>query len=101
MKLVVPSSERIFFMRRIVFLAAVVAVCFARAANAAVITFDDLVSEGSTVIPNGYGGLNWENAFFKTISGPTDQVWNSGFAHGVTSGMTVAYNGNASIATAE
>ncbi len=62
------------------------------AAQAAVITFDDLTcSTAGTSIPNGYKNLNWNN--FYCLDGATYNGGNSGYNAGRVSGNNVAYNG--------
>ncbi len=62
------------------------------AAQAAVITFDDLTcSTDGTPIPNGYAGLNWSN--FCCTDGVNVVAGNSGYNAGRVSGSNVAYNG--------
>ena len=39
-------------------------VAAAASAAAATINFDDLDGDGNQVVPNGYGGLNWDNFMF-------------------------------------
>jgi hypothetical protein len=65
-------------------------------ASASVISFDDVpgaVSTGNNnAVPNGYGGLNWNNMYvlhenYYTI------IENVGYANGAVSGQWVAYNG--------
>jgi hypothetical protein len=58
------------------------------AANAAVITFDDV---SSTVLPANYGGLTWSN-FYELDSSSSSSYVNSGYSHGAVSGTHVAYN---------
>jgi len=60
------------------------------AANAAVITFDDLSATGAgTQISNGYKGFNWNNMYFFDPS-----LYNpSGYQNGTVSGPNVAFNG--------
>ena len=66
-------------------------------AQAAVITFDDLIcSAGGTPIPNGHAGLNWSN--FYCVDGATAYGGNSGYNAGRVSGSHVAYNGFGSTA---
>lgn len=67
-------------------LAALLASAFT-VSHAAVITFDDLSGDGSTVA-NGYAGLDWSN--FDILNG--FHLPNSGYDHGVVSANNVAYN---------
>jgi hypothetical protein len=55
------------------------------AANAEVLTFDDLATNS---IPNGYGGLQWDN-FGNQVNNP---VSGSGYETGIVSGLNTAYN---------
>ena len=65
-------------------------IAFSQPATAAVLTFDELsVVNGSTPIPNGYGGLNWENMYCENSSLVSID---SGYQHGTVSGTNVAYN---------
>ena len=68
------------------------------AAQAAVITFDDLTCDvwGTTLITNGYAGLNWSN--FYCIDGVNAHGGNSGYNAGRVSGSNVAYNGFGNLA---
>ena len=62
------------------------------AANAVVLTFDDLPSNPYASIPNGYGGLQWNN-FLSHNGTPSG----SGYDTGSVSGLNTAFNsgGNA------
>jgi hypothetical protein len=61
-------------------------------AQAATITFDDLVDSGDgTPIPNGYQGLNWNN--FWVLNTPAYSVQTSGYVNGTVSPPNVAFNG--------
>jgi len=58
-------------------------------ARATVVTFDDLPAAGlGGPIPNGYGGLNWDNFYY--INGDFDLT--SGYFYGIVSPGNVAYN---------
>jgi hypothetical protein len=59
-------------------------------ANAAVLGFDDLTSDvtDAVAIPDGYGGLNWDN--FNVIH--EDFYTTSGYGNGTVSESYVAYN---------
>ncbi|MBX9252529.1 PEP-CTERM sorting domain-containing protein [Desmonostoc muscorum CCALA 125] len=62
-------------------------------AQALVLTFDDLpptdIFDGSP-IPNGYGGLNWENFYYLTSQTYGNNP--SGYLNGTVSSPNVAYN---------
>ncbi len=63
-------------------------------AQALVVTFDDLPATSEfdgNPIPNGYGGLNWDNFFYLTT--PTFATNPSGYQFGTVSSPNVAYNG--------
>ncbi|MBC1222574.1 PEP-CTERM sorting domain-containing protein [Nostoc sp. UCD121] len=62
-------------------------------AQGLVLTFDDLDATSEfdgNQIPNGYGGLNWDNFYYLTT--PTYQVNPSGYQFGTVSSPNVAYN---------
>jgi hypothetical protein len=71
---------------RVILLGFVLATVFPGAGGAAVVNFDDLSSIGQAV-PNGYGGLDWNN-FFVLEASPDD----GGYAAGTISPANVAYN---------
>jgi len=50
-------------------------------------TFDDVSPVEYTIIPNGYGGLEWNNFFIQNTSN------SPGFANGAVSSPNVAFNG--------
>ncbi len=58
-------------------------------ASATVVTFDDLVGVEAPV-PNGYGGLNWDNFYY--LDGVNYPSNPSGYQNGVVSPKNVAYN---------
>jgi hypothetical protein len=60
----------------------------ATAADATVITFDDLANFAN--VTNGYNGLNWNN--FGVINGPQYSNLASGYTHGVVSSPNVAFD---------
>lgn len=60
----------------------------ANAANAEIITFDDLPGR-LNAIPNGYGGLQWNN-FGNTTNDPS--VQGTGYETGIVSGLHTAFN---------
>ena len=72
-------------------------IAFSQPATAVVLTFDELnVVNGSSPVPNGYGGLNWSNMYCENTSLiPSD----SGYQHGTVSGTNVAYNGSGTSAS--
>ncbi|MEH1864169.1 MAG: PEP-CTERM sorting domain-containing protein [Nostoc sp.] len=62
-------------------------------AQGLVLTFDDLdvtTEFDGNQIPNGYGGLNWDNFYYLTT--PTYQINPSGYIFGTVSSPNVAYN---------
>ncbi|MEH2308966.1 PEP-CTERM sorting domain-containing protein [Nostoc sp.] len=62
-------------------------------AQGLVLTFDDLDATSQfdgNEIPNGYGGLNWDNFYYLTT--PTYQINPSGYTFGTVSSPNVAYN---------
>lgn len=63
---------------------------FTASANAGLLTFDTL-GTGESVIPSGYGGLQWDN--FYSLDGLT-YGQPSGYTPGVVSKSNVAYNGS-------
>jgi hypothetical protein len=64
-------------------------------AAATTLTFDDISSAAVGTIPDGYGGLNWDNVGFYDGS----DFANSGYENGRVSGTHVAFNVNAFTAT--
>lgn len=66
-------------------------------AQGIVLTFDDLPAASGNPIPNGYGGLNWNNFFYLTTS--TSAVNTSGYINGTVSSPNVAFNGFGAPAT--
>jgi hypothetical protein len=58
---------------------------------AAVLTFDDLPNPGDGIVPNGYGGLNWNNFYY--LDGVNFSYNPSGYQAGVVSPNNVAVNG--------
>ncbi len=79
-------------------LASVTATLVACAATASqILTFDDLPESGFlSAIPNGYGGLQWQNFYY--IDGTTETP-DSGYVNGIVSPNNVAYNGFGNSAT--
>lgn len=68
----------------------------ANAANASVLTFDDIGPGtfdiySSNDVPNGYGGLGWTNVGYVNVD--TLPTTNNGYRSGVVSGRDVAFNG--------
>lgn len=63
------------------------------ALNAAVLTFDDIVSSGVSSVPDGYGGLNWDNVL--VLDTANYNVQDSGYVRGTTSGDFAAFNAGA------
>lgn len=64
--------------------------CAVPVAKGAVLTFDDINTNQEGFIPNGYGGLNWNN--FAYENGTTYGAPLSGYANGRVSGDYVAFN---------
>ena len=62
------------------------------------ITFDDLPTPGpsGSLIPNGYGGLDWSNFYY--LNGTTYQYQPNGYNNGIVSPHNVALNGYGSTA---
>ncbi|MBH8561979.1 PEP-CTERM sorting domain-containing protein [Nostoc sp. CENA67] len=61
-------------------------------AQAAVLTFDDIAPIPDLAeIPDGYGGFNWDNFFYKNGSDIT--ALDTGYDNGRVSGDYVSYNG--------
>jgi len=79
-------------MKKIVLAMAVLALMVGSGttARATLVTFDDLTRNDSP-IPNGYGGLNWNN--FYVLDGVNYSGNPSGYQNGVVSPNNVAYNG--------
>lgn len=69
--------------------AALIALGTGGAAQATVLTFDDISPiDDYASIPNGYGGLDWDNfSYLNSLSIP-----NSGYNNGIVSGNYVAFN---------
>ncbi|ODH02891.1 hypothetical protein A4S05_02305 [Nostoc sp. KVJ20] len=60
-------------------------------AQAAVLTFDDIAPiSGFTLIPNDYGGFNWDNFYYTNGS---NAISRTGYDNGRVSGDYVAFNG--------
>ena len=60
---------------------------------ATTLTFDDIVSsQPFTTIPNGYGGLEWNN--FNALLATNVAYEDSGYRRGLVSGNRVAFNGS-------
>ncbi len=78
------------------FLTSVLVAGWGTQANAAVLTFDDISSKASGIIPNEYGGLSWSNfGYMKTDLYKNNKE--SGYKNSAMSGNYVAYNKNATI----
>jgi len=73
--------------------AAVIATMVA-AGNAAVLTFDDVTATPYDVIPNGYGGFNWNNMYV----GNQNYMLGTGYDYGTVSGDYTAFNGGGNVA---
>ena len=65
------------------------------AAQAGTLDFDSL--NHFDPIPNGYGGLNWDN--FYTLNGSNSGIGNNGYKNGLVSPDMVAFNWNANPAS--
>ena len=76
-------------------IAFIILMAIATAANAVVLTFDDITTEQWLLIPDGYGGLNWDD--FGTVHRSMHP--GSGYDNGIVSGDYCAYNYGANIAT--
>jgi hypothetical protein len=80
--------------------AVVCAVAGIASARAQIITFDDLpnpAGNGSSVVPNGYGGLQWQN--FNYLNGVTLAFNPSGYQYADVSPDNVAFNDQSQPAT--
>jgi hypothetical protein len=67
-------------------------------ADAATLTFDDInAGQIAAQIPNGYGGVNWDN--FYTLDAVNFDLNPSGYNNGLVSNNNVAYNGFANPAS--
>lgn len=68
------------------------------AANANVLTFDDLATDAEVAIDNGYSGLNWSNFWIQdpVLNGVVDIE--SGFYSGVVSNNYSAFNADGGVA---
>ena len=71
--------------------------CVVQGAEATVLDFDTVTADyfSSTMIPNGYGGLNWDN--FGVV--PRTLSPGSGYDHGTVSGDFAAFNAYGNPAT--
>lgn len=73
-------------------LAALIACC--ANASAAVLTFDDIPA-GLNLVPDGYGGFNWNNTAAVTVYSRGDIAANGlpmGYSNGITSGSQATFN---------
>jgi len=77
--------------------AALIALGIGGAAQATVLTFDDLSPISFELIPDGYAGFNWDNFYALNSSNPT--YLGSGYPNGTVSGNVVAFNGSGEAAT--
>jgi hypothetical protein len=76
--------------------------CTARTASATTLTFDDITSASTALVPSGYGGLNWVD--LSVANGSTATVCAgciNGYANGRVSGDYVAYRQNGGPTPAE
>jgi hypothetical protein len=86
-------SSRVCSRKMNFVLAVFIVVALAAVANAETLAFDDLDPSQSSVIPDGYGGLNWTNV--NVVDGTNYGVnygTPSGYEHGVISPRNVAFN---------
>lgn len=72
--------------------------CAVGVSHAVVLTFEDVSTVNYPYIPNGYGGLNWDNMIFTSkISDPglydENQPWYGSIRYGIVSGTQIARNG--------
>jgi hypothetical protein len=64
--------------------------------HATVLDFEGMAD--STAIPNGYGGLNWDNMNVLDATLDATLYGINGYLNGLVSGTNVAFNGNAEMA---
>ncbi|NET53032.1 MAG: hypothetical protein F6K09_31505 [Merismopedia sp. SIO2A8] len=69
--------------------AACIALGVGGAAEATVLTFDNITTNSLRIISDGYGGFDWTN--FYVING--SYVPNTGYDNGTVSGNNTAFNG--------
>lgn len=79
--------------------AALIALGTTGAAQAAVLTFDDITIDESGAIPDGYGGLDWDDIHVLSSQKSGREFLNSGYGNGTVSGEYVAYNRFAGVGT--
>lgn len=65
-------------------------------ASATILTFDTLTPASLSIIPDGYGGLNWNNMGY--LDGSKSIYAGSGYNNGLVSGNYVAFNNSANMA---
>jgi hypothetical protein len=78
-------------------LACLLSLLIASSAQAITLTFDDITTRYSALVPNGYGGLNWDD--FYVLYGRQPSYANSGYDNGTVSGDYAAFNSGAYEAT--
>lgn len=71
--------------------AVLIALKIGGSAQAVVLTFDDVFGDNIAAIPDGYGGLNWEN-FSYTNSASNPAYEGAGYQNGTESGNYVGFN---------
>jgi hypothetical protein len=64
----------------------------AGSAVAAPLTFDDLSTDTADFVPDGYGGLHWDNMAFANVPWLDSIYGVSGYSHGLVSGSNLAFN---------
>jgi len=82
------SFESLYELSRI----CLIAFSFTGAAEAATLTFDDLPDPYYNTIPNGYGGLQWDNFNYLNTVYNTGLYGSNGYTFGTISGPRVALN---------
>jgi len=90
-------------MKRLIVLVCVCALLvLAPAASADVLTFDDVTTGSFGPIPDGYGGLDWDQFYVldPVAVGYLKDGFTSGYHNGLVSGDYVAFNVSAHVATA-
>ncbi len=86
-------------MKRISFIFLGLIIVWVSVVSAEVITFDDVPGVdpiiGYDVVPDGYGGLNWDNFYVAHKTYHETNYPGSGYVNGIVSGEWVAFNGYA------
>ena len=84
-------------MKKLIFFALIIGIVgFGHYSRAEVLTFDNLSSLSG--IPNGYGGLNWNNTFTVVDGVNLGTSFPSGYTNGVVSPNNVAFNNYGNVA---